>query len=239
MFGGDGIQYGHRMIGRVRDDRFLFEHTEPGSASKPRLDRALPYQAAVPSLVIVPEPSDEADWINARSRGGRDGNAAEEGNLATLVPNRPHSEGPWTDAKKLPKRLGFGSGGASGSTHPRFAPRGRDLGHRLDRTFRRWIEPYRDVIGHGAYCGHVYRIITYAMNFLSVGEDAHSLVETAFIYHDIGLRIVTELARLHPSAAPALDCNEKYCSDLNPGACAMRSTGIIRSPPIPAWRRRS
>ncbi|MEO0911131.1 MAG: phosphohydrolase, partial [Pseudomonadota bacterium] len=51
------------------------------------------------------------------------------------------------------------------------------------------FEPYRNKIGDDfpAYRGHVYRVITYAMHFLEGDEDARPIVETALVYHDIGL----------------------------------------------------
>ncbi|MEM7472072.1 MAG: phosphohydrolase [Pseudomonadota bacterium] len=72
--------------------------------------------------------------------------------------------------------------------------------------------PYRDVIGddYPAYRGHVYRVVTYAMHFLDGDEDARPLVETAFVYHDIGLWSDNELAYLEPSEELALADNEKH-----------------------------
>ncbi len=85
-----------------------------------------------------------------------------------------------------------------------------------------WVEellsPYRDVIGkdYDAYRGHVYRIITYAMHFLE-GDDSHrKMVETAFVYHDIGLWSDKNLAYLEPSEALALQDNETKSFVLHP-----------------------
>ena len=49
--------------------------------------------------------------------------------------------------------------------------------------------PYRLQIGRDfdGYRNHVYRTITYAMHFLNNASEYESLVETAFVYHDIGL----------------------------------------------------
>lgn len=72
--------------------------------------------------------------------------------------------------------------------------------------------PYREIIGadYPAYRGHVYRVITYAMHFLEGDNEARPLVETAFVYHDIGLWTENELAYLEPSEEHALTDNEKY-----------------------------
>lgn len=78
--------------------------------------------------------------------------------------------------------------------------------------------PYRDIIGTDfpAYRGHVYRVITYAMHFLNGDEAARPIVETALVYHDIGLWTENELAYLEPSEDLALADNEKYGWGLNP-----------------------
>lgn len=71
---------------------------------------------------------------------------------------------------------------------------------------------YKDIIGtdfHG-YRNHVYRAITYAMHFLEHDVEVEPLVETAFVYHDIGLWTDRELAYLEPSELRALADNEKY-----------------------------
>jgi len=72
--------------------------------------------------------------------------------------------------------------------------------------------PYREVIGRDfpAYRGHVYRVITYAMHFLDGDAEARPLVETAFVYHDIGLWTQNELAYLEPSEERALADNETF-----------------------------
>jgi hypothetical protein len=67
------------------------------------------------------------------------------------------------------------------------------------------FEPYRSVIGkdYDGYRNHVYRTITYAMHFLDQSQKHESLVETAFVYHDIGLWTDKALAYLEPSEAVA------------------------------------
>ena len=71
---------------------------------------------------------------------------------------------------------------------------------------------YENVMGKDfpGYRNHVYRTITYAMHFLDYEAAYESLVETAFVYHDIGLWTDHELAYLEPSEAVALADNEKY-----------------------------
>ena len=72
------------------------------------------------------------------------------------------------------------------------------------------LAPYRDKIGEDfdGYRNHVYRTITYALHFLN--GDHEQLVETIFVYHDIGLWTDHKLAYLEPSEALALQDNEKY-----------------------------
>lgn len=89
-----------------------------------------------------------------------------------------------------------------------------DHSERVERLF----EPYQDVLGddYKAYRGHVYRVITYAMHFLG-GDDTHrALVETAFVYHDIGLWTKHDLAYLEPSEELALSDNAEKGWGLDP-----------------------
>jgi hypothetical protein len=74
------------------------------------------------------------------------------------------------------------------------------------------FEPYRHAIGRDfpGYRNHVYRTITYAMHFLGNAPEHERLVETAFVYHDIGLWTDHRLAYLEPSEAVALADNTKY-----------------------------
>lgn len=80
--------------------------------------------------------------------------------------------------------------------------------------------PYRNLIGDDfdGYRNHVYRTITYAMHFLNNDPSCEALVETAFVYHDIGLWTDHELAYLEPSEAVALRDNETHEWGLNPDA---------------------
>jgi hypothetical protein len=80
--------------------------------------------------------------------------------------------------------------------------------------------PYRTLLGHDfdGYRNHVYRCITYAMHFLDNATEYEQIVETAFVYHDIGLWTDHELAYLEPSEAVALQDNDKYGWGLDPDA---------------------
>lgn len=82
------------------------------------------------------------------------------------------------------------------------------------------LAPYRSLIGRDfeGYRNHVYRCVTYAMYFLGNAAEQEQLVETAFVYHDIGLWTDRKLAYLEPSEAVALQDNEKYGWGLNPDA---------------------
>lgn len=80
------------------------------------------------------------------------------------------------------------------------------------------LAPYASQIGPDlpGYRNHVYRCISYAMHFLD-GNPAHErLVETAFVYHDIGLWTDRELAYLEPSEAAALADNQRLGWGLDP-----------------------
>ncbi|MFO0912368.1 MAG: hypothetical protein U0795_05400 [Pirellulales bacterium] len=87
---------------------------------------------------------------------------------------------------------------------------------RVEELFR----PYRQTIGNDfdGYRNHVYRAITFAMHFLGQAAEWEPLVETAFVYHDIGLWTDRELAYLEPSEARALADNQRYGWGLDPDA---------------------
>ena len=72
--------------------------------------------------------------------------------------------------------------------------------------------PYEQMIGQDlpGYRNHVDRTITYAMHFLNNSASYEQLVETAFVYHDIGLWSDHKLAYLEPSEALAVADNEKH-----------------------------
>ena len=81
---------------------------------------------------------------------------------------------------------------------------------------RPWVDEllarYEPQIGKDfpGYRNHVYRDITFAMHLLNQAQEHERLVETIFVYHDIGLWTDHELAYLEPSEAVALADNEKY-----------------------------
>jgi hypothetical protein len=69
-----------------------------------------------------------------------------------------------------------------------------------------------------AYRGHVYRILSYAMHFLDDDEELRALIETIFVYHDIGLWTARDLAYLEPSETLALSDNERLGWGFDPSA---------------------
>ena len=85
---------------------------------------------------------------------------------------------------------------------------------RVEELFSR----YKHLIGddYPGYRNHVYRTITYAMHFLGNDPELEQIVETAFVYHDIGLWTDHELAYLEPSEAVALRDNEEFGWGLDP-----------------------
>jgi hypothetical protein len=82
------------------------------------------------------------------------------------------------------------------------------------------LEPYRETIGRDfpGYRNHVHRAVTYAMHFLDQAPEFQQLVETAFVYHDIGLWTNRALAYLEPSEKVALDDNRRHSWGLDPEA---------------------
>jgi hypothetical protein len=80
--------------------------------------------------------------------------------------------------------------------------------HRVEELLAR----YKSQIGidFPGYRNHIYRAITYAMYFLDNKIEHEQLVETAFVYHDIGLWTDHELAYLEPSEAVAIADNRQY-----------------------------
>lgn len=80
------------------------------------------------------------------------------------------------------------------------------------------LDRFRDALGddYKAYRGHVYRVITYAMHFLNDAEEHRKMVETALVYHDIGLWTAHDLAYLAPSEEIALRENAELSLNLDP-----------------------
>jgi hypothetical protein len=77
-------------------------------------------------------------------------------------------------------------------------------------TVERLLKPFQDQIGadYPGYRGHIYRVLTYAMHFLG-GEETHRrAVETALVFHDLGLWTDHDLAYLEPSIHRVLEANE-------------------------------
>ncbi|MGL5947969.1 MAG: hypothetical protein ACRCYV_02770 [Aeromonas sp.] len=74
------------------------------------------------------------------------------------------------------------------------------------------LAPYRAALGDDflAYRGHVYRVLSFAMHFLQQDEQQRALVETALVYHDLGLWTDNELAYLAPSEALVVADNRAY-----------------------------
>jgi hypothetical protein len=78
------------------------------------------------------------------------------------------------------------------------------------------LAPYRETIGRDylGYRNHIYRTTTYALHFLDGRYE--QLVETIFVYHDLGLWTDRELAYLEPSESLAVSDNEKYGWGIDP-----------------------
>jgi hypothetical protein len=76
-----------------------------------------------------------------------------------------------------------------------------DIAIKIDRPrVEELFAPYRILLGDDfdGYRNHAYRCITYAMHFLDNATEYEQIVETAFVYHDIGLWTDQELAYLEP-----------------------------------------
>ena len=63
------------------------------------------------------------------------------------------------------------------------------------------LEPFRETIGgdYDGYRGHVYRVLSYAMHFLGREDGARGPIETALVYHDLGLWTDKKIGYLEPS----------------------------------------
>jgi len=82
------------------------------------------------------------------------------------------------------------------------------------------LAPYKDAIGvdYDAYRAHIYRVLSFSMHFLKNDETYRPLVETALVYHDIGLWTDGDLAYLEPSEHLALRDNQENNFGLDPDA---------------------
>lgn len=80
------------------------------------------------------------------------------------------------------------------------------------------LERYRDAIGddYAGYRGHIYRVLSYALHFLRGDETKRATIETALVYHDIGLWSDRAIAYLEPSVERALADNETEAWGLDP-----------------------
>ena len=74
------------------------------------------------------------------------------------------------------------------------------------------LEPFVESIGSDfeAYRGHIYRVLSYAMHFLHGDTEHRDVIETALVYHDLGLWTDRELAYLEPSVRRAQADNDRH-----------------------------
>ena len=74
------------------------------------------------------------------------------------------------------------------------------------------LAPYRDAIGddYEGYRGHIYRVLSYTLHFLGGDSPHRETIETALVYHDLGLWSDKELAYLEPSIERVQGDNESY-----------------------------
>lgn len=77
-------------------------------------------------------------------------------------------------------------------------------------TIDRLLAPYHERIGADfeGYRNHLLRVLTYTLHFLDGDETDRFTLETALVFHDIGLWTDNELAYLEPSIAEALRVNK-------------------------------
>lgn len=63
------------------------------------------------------------------------------------------------------------------------------------------LAPFKEPIGddYEGYRGHVYRVLSYTLHFLGGETPEREAIETALVYHDLGLWSDKELAYLEPS----------------------------------------
>jgi hypothetical protein len=84
-------------------------------------------------------------------------------------------------------------------------------------TLETLLEPLRDELGQDylGYRNHLYRVLTYTLHFLDGDQTHRRLIETALVYHDIGLWTDDDLAYLQPSVlrAQAADAENDWGLD--------------------------
>jgi hypothetical protein len=85
-------------------------------------------------------------------------------------------------------------------------------------TVERLLTPLRETLGadYDGYRGHIYRVLTYAMHFLGGEQTQRRAIETALVYHDLGMWTDHELAYLEPSIERALAANAAEGWGLDP-----------------------
>ncbi|MGF1562034.1 MAG: phosphohydrolase [Geminicoccaceae bacterium] len=78
-------------------------------------------------------------------------------------------------------------------------------------TVERLLAPLRAMLGedYEPYRGHIYRVLTYSLYFLGRDHQHRQAVETALVYHDIGMWSDKELAYLQPSIERVLEANAR------------------------------
>mmetsp|Transcript_12427 Transcript_12427/g.14270 ORF Transcript_12427/g.14270 Transcript_12427/m.14270 type:complete len:219 (-) Transcript_12427:802-1458(-) len=77
------------------------------------------------------------------------------------------------------------------------------------------LTPYKDLLGtdYEGYRGHLYRVLTYSLHFLDGDETYRDVIESALVYHDIGLWTDGQLSYLEPSVARAKESLSGYGSE--------------------------
>jgi hypothetical protein len=73
----------------------------------------------------------------------------------------------------------------------------------FDKTVEKHLSRFKNVIGedYEGYKGHIYRVLTYTLHFLSGNEENRDLIALALVYHDIALWTDSTLAYIEPSVA--------------------------------------
>jgi hypothetical protein len=85
-------------------------------------------------------------------------------------------------------------------------------------TVEALLSPFQEQIGgdYAGYRGHVYRVLAYAMYLLGGDETHRRAIETALVYHDIGLGTDHDLAYLEPSIRRVIEDNAANGWGLDP-----------------------
>lgn len=74
------------------------------------------------------------------------------------------------------------------------------------------LSPFREKVGkdYDGYRNHIYRVLTYTLHFLGEDETQREAIETALVYHDIGLWSDAQTAYLEPSIQRVLADNQEH-----------------------------